>query len=327
GAVILAVSSITGCTSETGSPGRVRIAVIPKGTTHEFWQMVEAGVRKAEAELRSSGADIEVLWNGPLTEGDVKLQIDLVQNFISRGVQGIALAPVSDSALVQPVRDARSAGLPVVIFDSGLVGEAGKDFASYVATDNRQGGVLAARRLAEVLGGKGRVILLRYQVASESTSQREEGFLSTLASEFPEIEVISSDQYADDSEEKAFQKSQNLLTRFRDQVDGIFCPNESSTAGMLGALNQADLAGKVKFVGFDSSEKLIRALRDGRIDGLVLQNPTRMGYEATRVLVRVLRNEEVPLRIDTGVTVATPDNVDDPSIVEFYAPSPTPTRG
>lgn len=318
--VLIALSTGGGCTGGEGAGSTLRVAVIPKGTTHEFWKMVEAGARKAERELRAKGESVEVIWKGPLTEDDTKSQIDLVQSFISRGVDGIALAPLDKSALVPAVRDVRSAMIPIVIFDSGLDGKPGVDFISYVATDNYQGGVLAARRLGEVLDGKGKALLLRYQVGSESTMQREEGFLATIGKEFPDIEIASSDQYAGATEEQAFRKAQNVLTRFRDELDGIFCPNESSTAGMLGALNRADLAGKVKFVGFDSSKKLIQALREGKIDGLVVQNPVGMGYEATRLLVRHLRGETVPEHIDTGVTVVTPENVDEPAMVALHSP-------
>jgi ribose transport system substrate-binding protein len=218
------------------------------------------------------------------------------------------------------VRDVTRAGIPVVVFDSGLDGEPGRDYIAYVATNNYQGGVLGAKRLAEALGGKGRVVLLRYMEGSESTMQREQGFLDTLRKDHPEIELISTDQYAGATEELAFQKSQNVLTRFRDEVDGIFCPNESSAAGMLGALNQAGLAGKVKFVGFDASEKLIEGLRAGKIHGLVLQDPVRMGYEALKTMVAHLQGKAVAKEVDTGAVVVSPENVDSPDMVELHSP-------
>ena len=314
---------LTGCGGSPGeSPGNsLRIAVIPKGTTHDFWKMVHAGAIKAEREINSSGArKVEIIWKGPLKEDNTEQQINLVRTFVSRKVDGIVLAPLDKTALVRPVREATRNKVPVVVFDSGLDAEVGKDFATYVATDNYRGGVLGAKRLGELLGGKGKAILLRYQVGSESTMQRENGFLDTMKKEFPDIELISTDQRAGATEEQAFQKSQNLLTRFKNEVNGIFCPNESSAAGMLGALIQAKLNGKVKFVGFDASEKLVQALSKGDIDGLVLQNPINMAYLAVKSVVEQINGGQLDPYVDTGVQVATPENMNTQEMRELHSP-------
>ena len=163
--------------------------MIPKGTTHIFWKSVHYGALKAAEEL---GVDIQ--WRGPQKESDRDEQINVVQGFVNKRVDGICLAPLDADALVRPVQEARRGGIPVVIFDSALDGPSDA-FASYVATDNYRGGQLAAEAMAEKLGGKGNVILLRYNQGSDSTHQREEGFLKALEA-FPDIKVISSDQYA-----------------------------------------------------------------------------------------------------------------------------------
>ncbi len=211
-----------------------RVIVIPKGTTHEFWKSVHAGALKAADEL----GNVEVIWLGPQKEDDRVQQIQLVQNAVALGVDGIVLAPLDSHALVEHVESAIAKGIPVVIFDSGL--ETTK-MVSFIATDNYHGGVLAAQRLGEVLKGRGRVILLRYAVGSESTEQREKGFTETLAKEFPEVKLISDSEYAGPTSDSAQQKAQSLITRYRGQVDGIFCPNESSSFGMLRALEGAGL--------------------------------------------------------------------------------------
>jgi ribose transport system substrate-binding protein len=213
---------------------RWRVMVIPKGTTHEFWKTIHAGALKAEQEL----GNVEVVWQGPQKEDDRVLQIQLVQSAVAAGVDGIVLAPLDARALVQPVEMAVARGIPVVIIDSGL--ESSKP-VSYIATDNYRGGVLAAQRLGALLGGEGKVILLRYAVGSESTEQREKGFTDTMAKEFPRIRFLSESEYAGPTSDTAQQKSQNLVTRYRGQVDGIFCPNETSTVGMLRALEGAGL--------------------------------------------------------------------------------------
>ena len=325
GSLCLLLSSLlfSGCGGQQDDPAgaALRIAVIPKGTTHEFWKMVHAGAIKAEREINAAGEQkVEIIWKGPLKEDNTEEQINLVRTFISSRVAGIVLAPLDKTALVRPVREASARGVPVVIFDSGLDAEVGKDFATYVATDNYQGGVLGARRLGEVLGGKGKAILLRYQVGSESTMQRENGFLETMKKEFPGIELISTDQRAGATEEQAYQKSQNLLTRFKDEVNGIFCPNESAAAGMLGALRQAGLNGKIKFVGFDASEKLVQALSKGDIDGLVLQNPINMAYLGVKSVVERINGGKLDSYVDTGVQVATPENMNTPQMKELHSP-------
>ena len=321
--LLLSLLLFAGCGGKQGDPPEkaLRIAVIPKGTTHEFWKMVHAGAIKAERELNSAGAQkVEIIWKGPLKEDNTEQQINLVRTFVLQGVDGIVLAPLDKTALVSPVREAAARKVPVVIFDSGLDAEVGKDFASYVATDNYQGGVLGAKRLGEVLGGKGKAILLRYQVGSESTMQRENGFLDTMKKEFPNIELISTDQRAGATEEQALEKSQNLLTLFKSEVDGIFCPNESAAAGMLGALRQAGLNGKVKFVGFDASEKLVQALEQGDIDGLVLQNPINMAYLGVKSAVEKINGGKLEPYVDTGVQVATPENMNTAQMKQLHSP-------
>lgn len=211
-----------------------RVMVIPKGTTHEFWKTIHAGALKAAEEL----GNVEVIWQGPVKEDDRIQQIDLVKSAVASGVDGIVLAPLDAKALVGPVEQAIAKGIPVVIFDSAL--ESTKPVA-YVATNNYRGGVLAAQRLGKLLDGKGKIILLRYAVGSASTEEREQGFTDTMAKEFPGITYLSDDQYAGPTSDQAQTRSQSLVTRYRGQVDGIFCPNESSTLGMLHALQGAGM--------------------------------------------------------------------------------------
>jgi ribose transport system substrate-binding protein len=289
----------------------LRIAVIPKGTTHEFWKSIHAGAARAAREL-----GVDIYWKGPQKEDDRAQQITVVEDFISSGVDGIVLAPLDDRALMRPVQDAGREKIPVVIIDSALQGS---DYISYVATDNYRGGVLAARRLGELLNGKGRIFLIRYQEGSASTVQREAGFYDTVTKELPGIVLLVKDQYAGATTETAYQLAENLISRFPD-VEGVFAPNESSTFGTLRALQESRLAGKVVFVGFDSSPKLVQGLRDGDIQGLVIQNPDKMGYLGVKIIVAHLRGEPVEKVIDTGVVLATKDNMDSPEIKALLSP-------
>lgn len=293
------------------SAKKLQIAVIPKGTTHEFWKSIHAGAVKASREL-----GVEIIWKGPQKEDDRAQQIMVVEDFINRGVNGIVLAPLDDRALCRPVQDAVSENVPVVIIDSALQGE---DYISFVATDNYKGGVIAAHRMGELLGGKGDIFLIRYQEGSASTTKRENGFLDTITSEFPDISLLVQDQHAGATTETAYQLAENLLGRFP-EVDGIFCPNESSTFGTLRALQESGLAGKVKFVGFDSSPKLIQGLKDGHIHGLVLQDPMKMGYLGVKQMTLHLKGQEIESRVDTGVYLATRENMEEPEIKNLLEP-------
>src|SRR6266513_5430060 len=296
---------------------KLTIAVIPKGTTHEFWKSIHAGSNKAAGELSAQGTEVEVIWKGPLREDDREQQIQVVEGFASQGVAGIVLAPLDDRALARPLEEAKSAGVPTVIIDSALESNS---IVSFVATDNRKGGMLGADRLGELLGGKGKVILLRYAEGSASTQDREDGFLQEIKQKYPNIESISADQYAGATRDTAKRASENLLNRFGDEVQGIFCPNESTTAGMLLALQDIGKAGKVIFVGFDSSQSFIDAMRAKQLHGIVVQNPFNMGFLGVRTMVESLQGKTVEKRIDTGVTMITPDNLDAPESQSLLHP-------
>jgi ribose transport system substrate-binding protein len=303
--------------STAGGKKKLTIAVIPKGTTHEFWKSIHAGSLKAARELSAQGTEVEVIWKGPLREDDREQQVQVVEGFTSQGVSGIVLAPLDNRALVRPVEEAKRAGVPTVIIDSALASDA---IASFVATDNRKGGMLAAERMGELLNGKGKVLLLRYQEGSASTEDREAGFIQRLKEKYPSIELISSDQYAGPTRDTAKRASENLLNRFGDELQGIFTPNESSTGGMLLALQDIGKAGKVTFIGFDTSESFLEAMHNKQLQGIVVQNPFNMGYLGVRTMVEHLLGKSVEKRIDTGVTMVTPDNLNTPEIQTLVHP-------
>lgn len=326
--------------SETGASAakRYKIAVVPKGTTHVFWKSVHFGAAQAAEEF---GADI--LFQGPQKEDDREQQISLIQSLTIKGVDGICLAPLDSEALVRPVEEAKRAGIPTVIFDSGL--NAPESIVSYVATDNFLGGQMAAEAMVKALDAKkagalnatdnaksegtnsdeataekSRVIMLRYAVGSESTEQREEGFLAKMK-EYPQIEVLSSDQYAGTSVMSAVDKAQQMFQRFDNKVDGIFAVCESNADGVLKAIEDSGLAGKIVFVGFDPSEKLREALASQKMSAIILQDPVNMGYQAVKTMIEHLQGKEVEKRIDTGEFVATPENLDDEKIKMLLKPA------
>jgi ribose transport system substrate-binding protein len=307
------------CKQKEGAEEKLSVAVIPKGTTHVFWKSIQAGAMKCGQEL-----GVDVIWVGPEKEDDRQQQIALVDNQVMNQVSGIVLAPLDEMALRRPVRDAVRKGVPVVIIDSGLK-DSEDVYTSFIATDNREGGRIGGRELGNMLGGKGNVIVLRFVEGSASTEKRAEGFLEAIK-KFPDITVVSEEQYAGATKAQAQQASENFLLRFMDEsgsltIDGIFCTNESTTYGMLQALKRKRLAGRVKFVGFDSSPPLVEALKQGEIHGLVVQNPFKMAYLGVKTMVSHLRGQKVESYIDTGVTFVTVDNLKNPEIQEIIYPN------
>ena len=243
-----------------------------------------------------------------------------MQSFTAQGVSGIVLAPLNDTALAAPVKAAGDAQIPVVIFDSDLKD---KSYVSFVATDTHAAGARAGERMGKLLNGKGNVLVLRYLEGSASTTNREEGFLEAIE-KFPDIKVVSDNRFGGATTESAHAASENLLlaqNAAKGTVNGIFTPNESTTFGMLLALQKAELAGKVHFIGFDSSDKLVSAISAGQIDALVLQDPMKMGYLAVKTLATHLKKEAVPTRIDTGATLVDKDNLANPAVAELVKPS------
>jgi ribose transport system substrate-binding protein len=310
-------SSTTTDSGSTASGGKkLTLAVIPKGATHEYWKLVHEGVNKAAAE-----DNVDIKWKSAQKEDDRNGQISVVESFITSGVDGIALAPLDNIALEQPVKEALAKKIPVVIFDSAL-----NDVktTSFVATDNEKGGHIAGKEMADVLKGKGNIIMLRYEEGSASTMAREKGFLDEIAKN-PGIKVVKDNEYGGATSETAQKASENLLADLKKpdgslSIDGIYCPNESTTFGMLRVLEDGGNAGKVHFVGFDSSDKLIAALSKGEIDGLVVQNPRKMGYLSVKALVDAIHGKTVDQTVDTGATLVTKANMSQPDIAELIAP-------
>jgi ribose transport system substrate-binding protein len=305
--LLLAVTGALSSPACNPRGGKRVIAVIPKGVAHFFWQSVHAGAEAAGKEF-----GVEVMWKGPAQETDYTGQIDIVEDAINRRVDGIVLAPSHGDALVPIVERAQKEGIPVAIFDSGISTE---NYLSYVSTDNRQGGIVAADRLAEKLGGRGKIAILGVKAGSVSTDEREQGFQDTIKQKYPGIEIVEF-QYGDADRAKSLDRATDILTAHPD-LNGMFASNESSTVGAVQAIKQKGLSGKVVLGGFDSSPNLIDDLKAGAIDSLVLQNPFRMGYEGVKAIVDRLNGQTPQRRVDTGVTLLTKENLDTPEMQQL----------
>jgi ribose transport system substrate-binding protein len=300
----LVAASLAGCKREQ----TVRIGVVPKGANHIFWQTVHAGAIKAGQEF---GAEIE--WNAPTLEVDASRQIEIVDSMINKQLSGLVLAPVDRKALVAPVERAAAAGMPVAIFDSDIDT---KKRITYVATDNREGGRMAARRLAEIIGGKGKVAVIGFMPGSASTMEREEGFAEEIK-KYPNIQLLAI-LFGMADRAKSLAVTENLMTANSD-LAGLFADNESSSSGTVQALKSRN-AKNVKLVAFDASDQLIQDMKDGWIDSLVVQNPFKMGYESTKAVLLKLKGQEPVNHIDSGATLVKASDLEQPAIKELLFP-------
>ena len=228
---------------------------------------LHSGAKQAGGEL---GA--KIYWNGPAREGDRDGQISIVEDFITRKIDGVVLAPLDDKALVPIVEQLKSKNIPCVIFDSGIQT---KQFVSFVGTDNYNGGVIAARRMADVIGTSGNVLVLKYAAGSASTTLRENGFIDEIKKNHPNIKIVGS-KYGLDTVETALQAAEDLLTKHK-EVQGFFACNESTTVGVLRAIIGQKRNKEITLVGFDASTPLINGLKNDEIDSLVVQKSFQYG--------------------------------------------------
>lgn len=285
---------------------KLQLVFIPKSSDQVFWDLMRQGVERA---VREDG-HVQLTWRGPAHNDDTDSQIRILQVYTRPDVDAILITPTDRTRLVEPVRAATALGIQVAVVDSGLDGDA---YASLVTTDNLMGGRLAAQRMAELLGKQGRVLLMRTVAGSASTDERAQGFIAYLKEHAPKV-VVVADVHGGGSTGRALRSAQGLLKKYP-TVDGVFAVNESSTEGVLRALRESGLAGRVKFVGFDATALLLAGLEKQDIHGLVIQNPQQMGYLAVKAAVAGVRKTPLPERaIYTDTTLVTRENMHTPAI-------------
>jgi ribose transport system substrate-binding protein len=294
-----------------------RIAVIPQGSTHRHWKIMQAGAQKAAREFQNSGRTVELLWKGLIREGDHEEHKQIVESFLHKGVDGIVLAPFDNQFLVSTVEEAARKHVPKVVIDSELDTPR---IVSYVGTDNHKAGGLAAQRIGEVLHGRGVVFVQRYEKGSASTEAREAGFVDKIRTKFPSMDVVTSANFAGGTRDSAKRAAESFLSKKAETIQGVFTPNESSTIGMLMALQGSSLTNKVAFVGFDHSETLAAAVKCKQIQGLVAQDPFRMEEIGVKSILEYLLGRDVPKRVDTGAILVTSENLKTDAIQNLLTP-------
>ncbi len=261
----------------------------------------------------------EILWEAPNEETDIARQIEIVQNMIQRDVDGIVLAPSDRHALVPAVEQASEAGIPVTIFDSGIDTE---KYVSYVATDNRAAGAMAAKVVGELLNGKGTIAMVKHVPGSDSTEEREQGFAEAIRQLAPKLRVVAS-EYCMSLRSRALSVAKEMLLAQRG-LGAIFGSSEAAAMGSMRALSILGKEGRVKLVGFDASFSLRQGLRDGVVDALVVQDPFYIGYAGVKTVVQKLNGVEPPGRIDSPARLVTAAHLDDADIEKLLNPPSAP---
>jgi len=323
--LVALAAMVGGCRPQ---PEGYTIVVIPKGLTHEHWQSVHRGAERCAQDLAAEGISVHIVFDGPLRERDAMEQIRIVDRRVATGASGIVFAPQNSRTMTACVKRADEAGIPVVVIDSDLVEK--DHYVKYVATDNYHGGELAGEHIIATLKRQGkdkpRLILFRYAVGSEATEQREKGFEDAVKRICPEAVWLSTDKYAGATRDSAMREAGPMVLQFKDQVDAIFAPNESSATGTVDVLRSQGLNKKVLVMGFDASKPLLQSIRDGDVIGSILQDPYRMGYVSTWMCIRHLRGEDInkhrtDMSLSTGEYLVTKENVDSEFVLGLYDPS------
>ena len=283
---------------------------MPKATSHLFFVSIHAGVDQAARDFH-----VDVVWNGPQEETDFTRQIQIVDAMVTRHVDALAISATDERALVSPVERAIHAGIPVTVFDSGVNLD---DYISFIATDNYGAGCTAARKLAELVGGKGKIGMVMHKPGGTSTVLREQGFEKTIATEFPNIRIAAR-QYGMSDPARSRTAAEDILTAVPD-LAGIFASSEASSLGAIHAIETRGLSGKVKLVTFDFSDTHVEALKNGTINVMLVQDPFRIGYEAVKSLAQKLNGETPIHRLDIPARVIVKADLDKPEIKALLSP-------
>lgn len=304
--LLMSAVALAGCAGGR----KKRVAVIPKATSHLFWVSVQAGALAAGKRF-----GLEILWNGAPTETDYSRQIQILDSMVAQRVDGIAIAATERNSLVGPIDRAIAAGIPVTVFDSGIDSD---NYTSFIATDNYGAGKMGGRKLAELLGGKGKVAVIMHAPGSLSTMEREKGFRDVIAADFPRIKIVA-EQFGMSDRARARAAAENILAAQPD-LDGFFASTEPSSAGIALALKAREMGGKVKFVAFDSSDSMLDDLRGGTIHAIVVQDPFKLGFEAVHSIQVKLTGGTPQKKVDLPARVITKEDLEKPEIKELLHP-------
>jgi len=297
GAVVL-----SGLSTASFSQDKPYIALVSKGFQHQFWQAVKLGAEQAAEDF-----DVTVTYEGPDGEGAVDRQLDMISTILSKKPSSIAIAAIDSQATVPLLKKAQKAGIPVIAFDSGVQSDIPITTAS---TDNLASAALAADKLAENIGGAGKVAVVSFDQTSQTGIERRDGFVEQIGKAHPDIEIVAI-EYGGGDHLKSAEITKTLLLAHPD-LKGIFGTNEGAAIGV--SIGKKEVGSDVVIIGYDSGAAQIEAVREGVITGAITQNPVGIGYKSVEAAVMALNGDEVPKHIDTGFFYYDKTNMDEPQI-------------
>ncbi|CAM5486904.1 ribose transport system substrate-binding protein [Aquamicrobium terrae] len=306
----------------TASPGlaqgekKFTIALIPGLTTDAFYITMRKGAQAAADAL-----GVELAFQGA-PEFNAVLQVPVLDAVIARQPSAILIAPTDTRQLIEPLRKAFDAGIPVITVDTFIgdgkyqTGSGDADFPlSYIASDNILGGRIAARSLAKAIGEEGKVYVSNVKPGISTTDQREQGFKEEIAEHFPKITVLET-QFNEDDANKAASQLQAMFARNSD-LKGVFGANLFSALGAGNGVKQAGQTGNIKVVAFDAPTSIVEDIKSGLVDEAIAQHPAEIGYFGVVAAFAHLTGQSIPVLIGTGFTVIDKDNVDDPNVAKY----------
>ncbi|MFZ3454536.1 ABC transporter substrate-binding protein [Arthrobacter sp. 7Tela_A1] len=307
-AVAALMLTMTACESTESSAdsngGTPYIAIVSKGFQHQFWQAVKQGADQAAEEF-----DVEITFEGPDKETNVDQQIQMLTTALGKNPSAIGFAALDSQAATPLLEEAKSKDIPVVAFDSGVDSDIPVATAT---TDNKAAAAEAAKNLADLIGGKGKIAVIAHDQTSKSGTDRRDGFLEWMEENAPDIEVVDV-QYGDGDQLKSTDAAKAIIAAHPD-LAGMYGTNEGSAIGVVNAVKELNLKGKLTIVGFDSGKAQIDAIKDGTMAGAVTQNPVGIGYETVKAAVAAAKGEKVEKVIDTGFYWYDAENIDSDEI-------------
>ncbi len=280
------------------------IPVISKGFQHQFWQAVQKGAEKAAVDY-----NVDITFEGPETEAMVDKQVEMMQVALDKKPAAIALAALDSQALIPLLQKAKDAGIPIVGFDSGVDSDIP---VATAATDNVAAAALAADKMAELIGGAGKVAVIVHDQTSRTGIDRRDGFLNQMAAAYPNIEIVNVD-YGGGDQLKSTDLAKAVMQANPD-LAGYFGANEGSIIGVLNAAKELGKEGQIVIIGYDSGQQQMDAIRSGVEAGAITQDPIGIGYKAVEAAVKSLNGETVEKNIDTGFHWYDASNIDSDEI-------------
>ncbi|MGD9317542.1 MAG: sugar-binding protein [Anaerolineae bacterium] len=285
---------------EVAPKEKLVFGVVPK-ITHPFYDDVLAGLEEATAGVEG----VEYQWIAPPT-GNPAEQVQILEDLINKGVDGIGLAPLEAASVEPVIAQAEAAGIPVVTFDSDA---SNSERVAYYGTDNRAAGRRQAEVMAEALGGEGKVALVTGSLVMANLNERMEGVNEVFSEEYPGIEVVDTIA-TDDDFAKGLDVCEAML-RAHPDLDGVIAVSMTGSVAMPKVLADPAFAdrGDLVVVAFDDFEDTLKGIRDGYIQATMVQRPKQMGIYVIEGLT-ALNTGGTAESVDTGITVVTMDNID-----------------